>query len=128
MKCSRPDAQMIRKLVDAAPDGIVVFAGNEAIALGSLALGADALISGLSTAIPEPFVAMTQALDRRDLGMARSHQQVINRLLALMPAGARIGAIKRILQQRGIDVGPAVPPRPTPELSGLWESMQSVLG
>ena len=127
MKCSRPDAQMIRQLLDAAPTGVVVYAGNEAIALGSLALGAGALISGLSTAVPEPFVALTQAVDRRDLVTARDQQQVINRLLPLLPAGARIGAIKRILQQRGIDVGPAVPPRPTPELPGVWERMEPLL-
>lgn len=127
MKCSRPDAQMIRKLLDAAPAGIVVYAGNEAIALGSLALGATALISGLSTAVPEPFVALTQALNRGDLAAARDRQQVINRLLPLLPAGGRIGAIKRILQQRGIDVGPAVPPRPTPELPEVWAKMEALL-
>lgn len=128
MKCSRPDAQMIRQLLDAAPAGVVVYAGNEAIALGSLALGASALISGLSTAVPEPFVALTRALDRRDLVAARKQQQIINRLLPLLPGGARIGAIKRILVQRGIDVGPAVPPRPAPALPGLWEKMQTILG
>lgn len=127
MKCSRPDAQMIRQLIDAAPPEVVVLAGNEAIALGSLALGAAGLISGLSTAVPEPFVAMTRALDRQDLATARSQQQLINRLLPLLPSGARIGAIKQILQQRGIDVGPAVPPRPTPALPGGWEQMEAIL-
>lgn len=125
IKCSRPDAQMIRRLLDAAPAGICLLAGNEAIALASLALGAEGLISGLSTAVPEPFVALTQAVADGDLDRARAQQRLINRLLALIPSGTRIGAIKQILQQRGIDVGPAVPPRPGADVPDLWETMKA---
>jgi dihydrodipicolinate synthase/N-acetylneuraminate lyase len=127
LKCSRPDMQMIRRLIDAAPAGAALFAGNEAIALGSLALGAHALISGLATAIPEPFVALTAAFATGDVETARHEQQRINQLLSCLPAGARIGAIKRILAQRGIAAGGCVPPRPAPEMPGLWERMQALL-
>lgn len=127
VKCSRPDAQMIRRLIDAAAPNVALYAGNEAIAVGSLALGAHALISGLSTAVPEPFVALTGSFARGNLAAAREEQRRINRLLALLPAGARIGGIKGILQQRGLPVGPCVPPRPMPEVPGLWESMKALL-
>ncbi|HSM54776.1 MAG TPA: dihydrodipicolinate synthase family protein [Candidatus Sulfomarinibacteraceae bacterium] len=129
LKCSRPDAQMIRQLIDALPadSGLGVFAGNERIALGSLALGASGLISGLATAVPEPFVWLTRAYAAGDWSAARREQKRINRLLDLMPAGARIGGIKAILQQRGIEVGSAVPPRHTPRCPGLWQEMQSLL-
>lgn len=123
LKTSRPDAQMVRQLLDATPPTLIVFAGNERIALGSLALGAGGLISGLATAVPEPFVALTRAFAQGDLDAARAQQRRINDLLDLMPAGARIGAIKAILQQRGIAVGSAVPPRPTPLDRPLWEEM-----
>ncbi|MDX1688128.1 MAG: dihydrodipicolinate synthase family protein [Candidatus Promineifilaceae bacterium] len=123
LKTSRPDAQMIRQLLDATPSALAVFAGNERIALGSLALGATGLISGLATAVPEPFVALTRAFATGDLAAAREQHRLINSLLDLMPAGARIGAIKAILQQRGISAGPAVPPRPTPVDHALWEEM-----
>lgn len=127
LKCSRHDAQVIRRLVDAAPPNVALYAGNEAIALGSLALGAHALISGLATAVPEPFVALTACFSRGDVTAAQEEQRRINRLLALLPAGARLGAIKRILEQRGIAAGPCVPPRPTPAAPGLWEQMRALL-
>ncbi|MDT8306362.1 MAG: dihydrodipicolinate synthase family protein [Anaerolineae bacterium] len=127
IKCSRPDAQMIRRLIDAAAPGVGLYAGNEAIALGSLALGAHALISGLATAVPEPFVALTGSFARSNLAAAQEEQRRVNRLLALLPAGARIGGMKRILQQRGLPVGPCVPPRAMPETPLLWKAMQEVL-
>lgn len=123
LKTSRRDAQIIRQLVDATPADLIVFAGNERIALGSLSLGAGGLISGLATAVPEPFVALTRAFAAGDLVAARERQRTINALLDLMPAGARIGAIKVILQQRGIPAGPPVPPRPMPVDRPLWEEI-----
>ena len=126
IKCSHPDAQHIRQLIDAAPQ-LALYAGNERIALGSLALGAQGLISGLTTAVPEPFVALARTFAAGDLAAAQEQQRLINRLLDLIPAEARIGALKLILQQRGIPVGPAVPPRPTPQDLPLWSKMQACL-
>ena len=126
MKCSRPDAQMIRKLIDAMPDEAVFLAGNEAIALGSLAMGADGLITGLSTAVPEPFVALTAAFAEGNLADAQRWHRAINQMLACLPAGRRIGAIKQILAERGIEVGTAVPPRPMPA-EPVWPNIQNVI-
>lgn len=126
MKSSRVDIQFVRQLIDAMPRDRILLAGNESAALGSLALGADGLISGLSTAIPEPFVALTRAAAGGDLTEAREWQCRINRLLALL-AGARLGGIKAILNQRGIEVGP-----PTPLLDAtdepLWPRAVEILG
>ncbi|HZD11686.1 MAG TPA: dihydrodipicolinate synthase family protein [Candidatus Binatia bacterium] len=127
VKCSRPDAQIIRQLIDVAGNDAMVFAGNERIALASLALGATGLISGLATAIPEPFVALTSAYGHGDLEAAQLEQRRINRLLDCLPAAERIGAIKLILQQRGIAAGPTVPPRPMPVDSDLWSRLSALL-
>ncbi|GAB4264480.1 MAG: 4-hydroxy-tetrahydrodipicolinate synthase [Candidatus Promineifilaceae bacterium] len=126
VKTSRSDAQIIRQLIDAAPEYAIILAGNERIALGLLALGVDGLISGLSTAVPEPFVALTQAFGKGDLHKARQQQKAINLLLDQMPAGTRIGAIKAILTERGIEMGTAVPPRPMPN-KPLWPAMAQLL-
>ncbi len=115
LKSSRADAQLIRRFVDVTSGRTVVLAGNERIALGSLALGVDGLISGLSTAIPEPFVSMVHSFAAGDIDQARLEQKRINRIIDLIPAGARIGAIKTILAERGIAAGPAIPPRPMPD-------------
>jgi dihydrodipicolinate synthase/N-acetylneuraminate lyase len=126
VKCSRVDVQIVRQLVDALPPDKILLAGNESAALGLLALGSDGLISGLSTAVPEPFVTLTKAFAAGDMATAQRQQRVINALLALLPAGARLGGIKRVLEERGIPVGP-----PTPVLAGseaaLWAPMQAAL-
>lgn len=126
MKSSRRDVQMVRRLAEAmSPEGILL-AGNESAAVALLAVGADGLISGLSTAVPEPFVALTRAFFAGDLVEARRWQLVINGMLPLLTPGARIGAIKAILDTRGVPVGTAVPTLPMPEASP-WPSLASLL-
>jgi dihydrodipicolinate synthase/N-acetylneuraminate lyase len=112
VKSSNQDAQAIRRLIDVSPVNSIVLAGNERIALGSLSMGAAGLISGLATAVPGPFVNLTEAFFAWDIARAQVEQRRINALLDLIPAGTRIGALKSLLVQRGIEVGPPVPPRP----------------
>ncbi|MBE2220128.1 MAG: dihydrodipicolinate synthase family protein [Anaerolineae bacterium] len=126
IKSSRPDAQIIRQLLDAAPPHLLALAGNEAIALGLLALGMDGLLSGLSTAVPEPIVALVKAITNHDLVEAQRQQTIIRAILALTPSGKRIGWIKQILIERGISVGPAVPPRLMPD-GPSWPQIQAIL-
>jgi len=127
VKTSRRDAAEVRQVIDAAPDYLIILAGSERIALGSLAMGAAGLITGLSTAVPEIFVGLTAAFAQGDTSKARQHHQRLNEMLDLLPNGARIGAIKQILAERGIDVGTAVPPRPTPSNLHLWPQIQAIL-
>jgi dihydrodipicolinate synthase/N-acetylneuraminate lyase len=84
------------------------------------------MISGLATAVPEPLVAMANAFNAGDMTEARQQQRLINRLLATMPAGARIGALKGILESRGVAVGPPLPPLPA-ATADVWADMQEVL-
>ncbi|MCA9901779.1 MAG: dihydrodipicolinate synthase family protein [Anaerolineales bacterium] len=126
IKSSRPDAQIVRQLIDAAAPHLLFLVGNEAAALGMLALGADGLISGLSTAVPEPYVALTKAFFRGDMAEAQRQQRQINALLAQLPGGARIGAIKQILTGRGVAMGTAVPPRPMPT-EDIWLKIRPLL-
>jgi dihydrodipicolinate synthase/N-acetylneuraminate lyase len=126
MKSSRPDARLVRQLIEAAPDNLIMLAGNEAVALGLLALGADGLISGLSTAVPEPFVALTHLFFQGKMAEAQRQQQMINQLLAQLPKKARIGAIKQILMARGIAMGTAVPPRSMPDFD-VWAAIRPLL-
>lgn len=126
MKSSRVDVQIMRQLADAMPADRILLAGNESAALGLLALGSHGLISGLSTAVPEPFVELTRAYAAGEMEAARRWQQAVNRMLAVIPANARLGAIKRVLEERGIEVGPPVP---TLQETGeeLWPKMRAIL-
>lgn len=126
LKCSNANARAVGRLVEALPEDRLLFAGNEGIALASLAMGVDGLISGLSTAVPEPFVALTQAFAAGDIEEARRQQRLINRLLTKVPAGERLGAIKSVLVSRGIPVGTTGPTLP-PSNSGVWAAMKPLL-
>ncbi|MAT99971.1 MAG: hypothetical protein CL608_22755 [Anaerolineaceae bacterium] len=126
IKSSRPDAQIVRQLIDATAAHLLFLVGNEALPLGLLGLGADGLISGLSTAVPEPFVALTHAFFQGDLLEAQRQQRLINKILAQLPQGARIGAIKQIITARGIPMGTAVPPRPMPK-EDVWLKIRPLL-
>ncbi len=125
IKCSRPDMQMIRQQLAVLPERLIYLVGNERIALGALALGATGLISGLSTAVPEPFVQMTTAFAAGNLAEAQLAHRRLNQMLDALPT-ARIGAIKSILNERGIAVGTAVPPRPMPT-QPVWPALQALL-
>ena len=125
IKISQQNALLVRQLLDATPDHLIALVGNERLILGLLAMRADGLISGTSTAVPEPFVALTQAFAANDLHKAQQIQLQINQFLDLFPAGERIGAIKSILNERGIAVGTAMPPRPMPT-ENLWSQIQSI--
>lgn len=126
IKTSQGNAQVLREMIHAVPEDLLVLVGNERIALGLLAMGADGMISGLSTAVPEPFVALAAAFAAGNRAEARRQHRLINQLLDLLPAGARIGAIKQILAERGFNVGKAIPPRPMPT-KDLWPSMAALL-
>lgn len=126
VKCSRTDMQAIRRLIDAVPDNVLILAGNEPIMLGSLALGAHGAISGLATAIPEPFVALLAAFEGGEWQEAQRQQRLINRLLTQMASGPRIGSIKAILQARGVSVNRPMPPR-LPGSAELWDALQTIL-
>jgi dihydrodipicolinate synthase/N-acetylneuraminate lyase len=125
-KSSRGDAAQIASLLEARPAHTIALAGNETVALALLALGVDGLLSGLSTAVPEPFVALVEAFAAGNHEEARRQQQIIRQILALSPAGQRIGWIKQILNERGVMVGTAVPPRPTPT-GPFWQEIEREL-
>lgn len=122
IKSSRSSALEVQALLQALPERAFLLAGNERIGLGLRMLGAHGQITGLSTAIPEPFITLNHAIANGDVEMAQKQQTIINQLLALIPAGTRIGAIKQILTERGLAVGLPVPPRPVPQ-GLLWPSM-----
>lgn len=126
VKCSSGDGQAIRRLIAPTPDDVLFLAGNERIMLGSLAMGAHGAISGLSTAIPEPFVGMVNAFAAGQMQEAQNWFGIINRLLDQLATQPRIGGIKQILQERGVAIGDPMPPRGK-GTTGIWEQVLDVL-
>ncbi len=126
IKCSRGDGQLIRQLIAALPPEKLFLAGNERILLGSLAMGASGTVSGLSTAIPEPFVNMVEAHAAGDGATAQKWHSVINQLLDSASQYNRIGGIKNILAARGVFVGNPIAPRPIVSAE-IWPQLEQIL-
>ena len=126
IKSSRSDAHALVQFVACLTPSAGLLAGFEPTALGSLTLGAQGLVSGLATAVPEPVVALVRAVARAEVEEARRQQSIINAILDLVPANARIGCLKAILQARGVAVGEPVPPRPHGN-PALWPKIQPLL-
>jgi len=69
---------------------------------------------------------MTRAFAAGEIEEAREWQRCINRLLGVL-AGVRVGGIKAILSQRGIEVGPPVPTLDATD-EALWPRAAEILG
>lgn len=126
MKCSRHDAQIIRQLMHTMPSDKVFLVGNERILLGTMAMGAHGAISGLSTAFPEPFVAMLSAIEQGNWDEARNWHRLISKILDALAHANRIGTVKAILNARGVAMGTPVPPRPVVAPS-IWQTVVDCL-
>ncbi|MFK7800688.1 MAG: dihydrodipicolinate synthase family protein [Anaerolineae bacterium] len=126
LKSSRKDALVIRSLIEALDGVRFILSGNEQMASGLQVLGVSGMITGLSTAVPEPFIKMGAAIKVGDIATAQTCQSQINRILALTPAGKRVAFLKKIVTERGFDVGDPLPPRPS-TTEHFWDQIQAIL-
>lgn len=97
----------------ACPLGFTVFCGGDAIALGALAAGADGVVSGNASTVPEPFAALLSAFRAGDAQAARRAQDRIDILRHALHDGLDLGLCKAVLAARGVAVGPPRPPLPS---------------
>ena len=89
----------------ACAHGFTVFCGGDAIALGALAAGADGMVSGNASTVPEPFVELVRAFRAGDLAGARRAQDRIDAVRLALRDGGDLGLFKAVLQARGVGVG-----------------------
>ena len=84
-------------------EGLDLFVGSEPLVLEALEHGADGAVSGLATAFPE---IVSRLVHDRD-ATAGEHVATLRSLLGPLPFHA---ALKEILAERGVPVGPDVRP------------------
>ncbi len=84
-------------------DGLDLFVGSEPLVLEALEHGADGAVSGLATAFPEIVAALVHGRD----ATAGERVATLRSLLGPLPFHA---ALKEILAERGVPVGPDVRP------------------
>ncbi|HLI40820.1 MAG TPA: dihydrodipicolinate synthase family protein [Streptosporangiaceae bacterium] len=83
----------------AAAPGLRIFTGDDSEPAAAQRAGAAGLISGRSSAYPEVYAALADALGRGDDAAARRGQQAVDRIVA---TGQSIGRLKLALRLRGL--------------------------
>jgi 4-hydroxy-tetrahydrodipicolinate synthase len=109
IKDSSRDLLSLLDLLNAVPDGFVVMNGTEEYGLFAIMSGADGLVSGGASALPEVFRSLVAAQRKGDYAAALAAQQTVLKVKNLVRSGP-VPAYYTILKERGIDCGNPRPP------------------
>ena len=104
IKDSSQNLLQLEDLIGAAPEDFVVMNGTEEYGLFAIMAGADGLVSGGASALPELFESMVAAERDGDYRAATRAQKTILKVKELTKPSP-IAAYYAILRERGIDCG-----------------------
>jgi dihydrodipicolinate synthase/N-acetylneuraminate lyase len=79
--------------------------GTEALIFPAVGMGAHASVSGLANAIPEPVVALFNAVKEGNLETARPLQRRVSAMRDVMHLGPTLTMIQATLHKRGVNAG-----------------------
>lgn len=109
IKDSSRDLLHVLDLLEAVPEGFAVMNGTEEYGLYAIMSGADGLVSGGASALPEVFKPMVSAQRDGDFRRASGAQRLISRVKGLVRQSP-VPAYYAVLRARGIDCGAPRPP------------------
>lgn len=109
IKDSSRDFLQLLDLIEAVPEEFVVMNGTEEYGLFAIMSGADGLVSGGASALPELFKTLVDLERKGDHQTALQIQKKVQRVKDLV-GRAPIPAYYEILRKRGIDCGVPRPP------------------
>ena len=109
IKDSSQNLLQLEDLIGAVPEGFVVMNGTEEYGLFAIMAGADGLVSGGASALPELFESMVAAEKKGDHRTAIAAQKTVLKVKDLAKPSP-IAAYYAILRARGIDCGAPRPP------------------
>jgi 4-hydroxy-tetrahydrodipicolinate synthase len=104
IKDSSRDLLQLLDLLEAVPEDFVVMNGTEEYALFAIMSGADGLVSGGASALPEVFARLVAAQRKGDYKAALAAHEMILKVKDLVKPSP-ISAYYAILAARGIDCG-----------------------
>ena len=110
IKSSNPNLFRLQEYLQVGGEEFLTFCGVDGLMLPALALGAKAQVSGNSNVCPETFCALYDAFATGDMARARSLQQVVNRIRAVLRDGITPAYFKAGLAMRGVPAGYVRPP------------------
>jgi 4-hydroxy-tetrahydrodipicolinate synthase len=128
IKDSARDFLHLLDLIDAVPEEFVVMNGTEEYGLFALMSGADGLVSGGASALPELVKSRVAAQRVADYTEALAAQQTILKVKDAVRSGP-ISAYYEILRERGIECGkPRAPllPRGVSESKGTIDELKKL--
>jgi len=115
IKDSSQNLLQLEDLISAVPEDFVVMNGTEEYGLYAIMAGADGLVSGGASALPELFRSMVSAEKKGDHMAAIAAQKTVLKVKELVKPSP-IPAYYAILRERGIDCG--IPRAPFLPLEG----------
>lgn len=104
IKDSSRDILQLLDLLEAVPDEFVVMNGTEEYGLFAIMSGADGLVSGGASALPEIFNSLIAAQRKGDYKAALAAQKTVQKFKELVKP-TPISAYYEIIRERGIDCG-----------------------
>jgi dihydrodipicolinate synthase/N-acetylneuraminate lyase len=125
IKDSSRDFLHLLDLLNVVPERFIVMNGTEEYALSALISGADGLVSGGASALPELFTSLVMAHRRGDAAAALSAQKTIQAVKELVKASP-ISAYYEILRERGVDCGRPRPPMLTMETADIAHTIKEL--
>ncbi|MBR0040952.1 MAG: dihydrodipicolinate synthase family protein [Oscillospiraceae bacterium] len=105
IKYSGPDMMLLMDYLTVRNSSFSVLPGFEKLMLPALACGADGAISGVSSAFPEPFVALYQAFKAGELAEAQRLSMICSIYIRAMRFGCSHAFLKAVLRERGLKSG-----------------------
>jgi len=109
IKDSSQNLLQLEDLIGAVPDDFVVMNGTEEYGLFAILAGANGLVSGGASGLPELFKSMVSAERKGDYRAAIAAQKLVLKVKELTRPSP-IAAYYTILRERGIDCGAPRPP------------------
>ena len=104
IKDSSRDLLQLADLLDAVPEEFVVMNGTEEYALFAIMSGADGLVSGGASALPEVFKSLVAAQRKGDYATSMKAQILAREVKELVKPGP-ISSYYAILRERGVECG-----------------------
>ena len=119
IKFTDPDFFVFQQLVDLSGGGLNAITGPDEMCVAGFVMGSDGAIGSTYNIMPRMFLRMYDAFRSGRIQEAMALQVQANRVIALLISVGVLAGIKKMLEWRGIPVGPPRPP--TARLTGEGE-------
>ncbi|MCX7024573.1 MAG: dihydrodipicolinate synthase family protein [Spirochaetes bacterium] len=110
IKYSGSSIPRLREYRKVMGDSFALFIGDDSLALPALHEGADGIVSGNASAVPDLLATLYRHFTKGDYGAAAAAQSELDAFIGSMDESAELSCFKNILAQRGVPVGDVRPP------------------